>query len=240
MVVTRLAIGVTADERLVLGWSVASKSIFIFMPLALALVAGALLSAGCGVETDAGDTVTESFAVDEFDELEIDGAFDVTMVLGEEPSVQIETGENLVDDLRVELDGPRLSIGLDDGWFSFTTTDIEARITTTDLLRLDLDGAVSVDIENLDADRFELDLDGASRVAGEGSIGELVIDSNGASRVDFDEVIIDEVEVDADGASRLSLVQAASVSGTLNGATSVDVSDEAEVNVRTEGASSIE
>ena len=209
------------------------------LPIAC-LGTAALLLVGCGVdvELDAGDTVTETFSVDDFDELEVDGAFDVTVVLGEEPSLEIELGENQVDDLRVDQDGDRLSIGLDSVWLSFDN-DLEARITTIDLSEIDLDGAVSVDIENLGSDRLELDLDGASRVSGQGSIRELVINTNGASRVDFDDVAIDEVDIDADGASQLKLSGAAVVTGRLNGASSVDVSDDAQVNVQTEGASSI-
>lgn len=215
-----------------------------YVPVGLALGTAGLLATGCGINIDAGDafdagdTVTESFTVDEFDELAIDSAFDVTIVLGEDPSLEIDVGENLVDDLRVDQDGDRLSIGLDDGLFNINS-DIEARIATNDLSRLDLNGAVRAEIRNLDSERLELDLNGASRVEGEGSVGELVVDANGASRVDFDEVTVDQVELEANGASELILTDAAELTGELNGASSLAVSDDARVNVRTEGASSI-
>ncbi len=222
----------------------AAKPFLRYVPLGVALGSAALLATGCGTDIDpgdtfdAGDTVTESFTVDDFDELEIDSAFDVTVVLGEDPSLDIDVGENLVDDLRVDQDGDRLSIGLDDGLFNINP-DMEARITTNNLSRLELNGAVRAELRNLDSGRLELDLNGASRVEGEGSVGELVIDANGASRVDFDEVTVDQVELEANGASQLNLTGAAEVSGELNGASTLDVSDDAEVDVRTEGASSI-
>ncbi len=222
----------------------ATKLLLRSIPLGVALGSAAVLATGCTIEIDAGDTidagdiVTESFPVDDFDELEIDSAFDVTIRLGEDPSLEIDVGEELVDDLRVDQDGDRLSIGLDDGLFNINP-DMEARITTNDLSRLELDGAVRADVRDLDADRLELDLNGASRVEGDGTVGELVIEANGASRIGFDEVTIDQVELKANGASQLNLTGAAEVSGELNGASTLDVSDEAEVDVRTEGASSI-
>lgn len=214
------------------------------VPLGVALGSVALLTAGCGIEIDAGDgldagdTVTESFTVDEFDELEIGSAFDVTITVGDEPTVEIKVGENLVDDLRVDQDGDRLSIGLDNGW-STINPDLEARITTNHLSRLTLDGAVRADVRDLDADRLELHLNGASRVEGDGTVGELFIQANGASRIDFSDVTIDQVELEANGASQLNLTGAAEVSGELNGASTLDVADDAEVDVRTEGASSV-
>jgi hypothetical protein len=214
------------------------------VPRGVALGSVALLITGCGIQIDAGDgldagdTVTESFTVDDFDRLEIGGAFDVTITLGDEPSVEIRVGEKLVDDLRVDQDGDRVTIGLDNGW-STVNSDVEARITTLDLSRLGLDGAVRADVRDLDADRLELELNGASRVEGDGTVGELIIEANGASRIDFGDVTIDRVELEANGASQLNLTGAAEVGGELNGASTLDVSDDAEVDVQTEGASSI-
>ncbi len=222
----------------------AARPLLRSVPIGVALGSAALLAAGCGIEIDAGDgfdagdTVTESFIVDDFDELEISGAFDVTVSLGDEPSVEIKIGEKLVDDLRVDQDGDRVSIGLDAGWLTINP-DLEASITTNGLSRLGLDGAVRADVRDLDADRLELDLNGASRVEGDGTVGELTIEANGASRIDFADVAIDRVELEANGASQLDLTGAAEVGGELNGASTLDVSDDARVNVRTEGASSI-
>lgn len=199
----------------------------------------ALLGSACRIDLDLGEKVTREFEVTEFAELEIDGPFDVRVELGEEPSVTIEAHEEIERRLDVDQDGDRLSIGFDGGLIS-TSGDLDATITVADLSHLDLDGATSVDLGEIDLDRLELDVDGASRVDGRGSVGVLVIDADGASRIDFGDVTIDSVEIDADGASSIDVTGADEVTGRANGASSIDVSDEARVDVRTSGASSVD
>ena len=199
----------------------------------------ALTTTACQVDLDLGEVVTREFDVTEFDEIEVDSAFDVFIEVGDEPSVEIDVHEEVEDRLRVDQDGDRLSIGFDGGFLS-TSGDLEVRITTPSLTSVDFDGAVDAEITGIDAERFEVDLDGASRVDGRGSVGVLVIDADGASRADFDAVTADRAEVDLDGASRVDVAGADRVEGSAGGASSVSVSDEASVNVRTSGAASID
>ncbi len=199
----------------------------------------ALTTTACRVDLDLGQVVTRDFDVTEFDEVEVDSAFEVIIEVGEEPSVQVDVHEEVEDRLRVTQDGDRLRVGFDGGLFS-TSGDLEVRITTPSLTAVDFDGAVDAEITGIDADRFEVDVDGASRVEGRGSVGVLVIDADGASRADFDAVSADRAEVDADGASSIDVAGADRVEGRADGASSISVGDEASVNVRTGGAASVD
>jgi hypothetical protein len=213
----------------------------IARPLAVAAALGglALLGAACRVDLDLGEEVTRTFEVTEFDEIEIDSAFDVIIETGEEPSLVVELHEEVEDRLEVDQDGNRLRIGLGGGLFS-TTGDLDVRITTPDLSLLDLDGAVSADIIDLDTDRLVLELDGASTVSGRGSVGVLVIDADGASTVDFGRVDVERAELDVDGASSIDVSGAAEVTGEADGASSIDIADGTPHSVDVNGASSID
>jgi len=211
--------------------------------LSIATVVGALALAGtaCRVDINAGgDTVTETFDVAEFTELEVSSAFEVTVEIGDEPSIEINLNEQVVDRLEIDQDGDRLSIGFDGGLFS-TSGPLEARIVTTDLTKVTLDGAVDASVQGLDTQQLDVELSGASQLTVRGSVGVLVIDADGASQADFADTEVERAEVDVSGASSIDVNGAAEVRGQASGASSVDVSPNADnVNVTTSGASSVE
>lgn len=211
--------------------------------LTIAAIVGGLTLVGtaCRIDINAGgDTVTETFEVDEFTELEVSSAFDVIVEIGDEPSVEIDVNEEVLDRLEVEQDGDRLRIGFDGGLFSISGP-LEARITTTDLTKVAFDGAVDADITGLESAQLDVELNGASQLTGRGSVGVLVIDADGASNADLADVEIERAEVDLSGASSVDLNGAAEVRGRASGASSVDVSPDADnVNVTTSGASSVD
>lgn len=205
-----------------------------------AIVGGTVLVAtACRVNIDTGDEVTRTFDIEEFTELEVSSAFEVIVEVGEEPSLEIDINEEVVDRLEVDEDGDRLRIGFDGGLFSISGP-LEVRVTTTELTKVTFDGAVDADIDGLNAERFEVELSGASQVTGQGSVGVLVIDADGASSADFADTEAERAEVDANGASSIDVNGAAEVRGQASGASSVDVSPDANVNVTTSGASSVE
>ena len=199
-----------------------------------------LIGTACGIRinTDSGDLVAKTFEIEDFNELEIVGAFDVDVDVGPEPSLEVEADEDSFNDIQIDQSGDRLVIEIDDGWFS-VSGPIRIQLTTPALDEVDLSGAVSVDISNIDGEVLDLNVEGASTVTADGEVTRASINLEGASTVDFDDLIIDEVVIDAEGASSADLNGAASVTGSLSGASSVDVADDASVNVRTAGASSI-
>lgn len=207
-----------------------------------ALVAGvAVVGTACQVDIDTGggDTVTETFDITEFTELEVSSAFDVEIEIGDEASLVIDVEEGVLDRLEVDQDGERLRIGFDGGLFS-VSGPLEARITVPELTALDLNGAVDAEITGLDAEQLDVQLRGASEVDATGSVGVLVIDADGASEADFGNTTVERADVDLSGASRADVNGASEVRGQASGASSVDVSPDANVNVTTSGASSIE
>ncbi len=211
-------------------------------PLAVAgvLAGAALIGTACQVDINTGgETISRTFDISDFEHLEIDSAFDVDLEVGEAASLEIEISEEIVDRLEVDQDGDRLTIGFDGGLLS-TSGKMDIKVSTPSLSSIDLDGAVSADIEGLDEARLEMDLDGASSVDGRGSVGVLVIDADGASSMDFSDVEIDRVEIRAGGASSIDVSEAGEVSGRATGASSVSVSDDADIDdLRTEGPASV-
>ncbi len=245
--------------------SISAPSRFVITAVGIAGTS-ALAACGIGIDVadDPGPTVTEVYDVDDFDQLEVDSAWEVTVEIGPEVSLEIDVDEDHLDKVEIDSDGDRLSLSMDGGWsggwfFSSGRATQTARITTpslrdltlngaaeveidelvSDRLEVDLNGASSVDLGLIDLDRLEIELNGASTIDGAGTAETVVIEANGASSVEFASMIIDEAEIDAEGASSLDLEGASTVSGRAGGASSVDVDDDATVSVRTSGASSV-
>lgn len=222
----------------------------------------ALVTSACAVRIgdDDGPLVSESYDIDSFDELKVDGSWDVVVTSGSETSLEVEVAEDLLNDVDINSDGGRLSISMDLGWFRSHGGRRIARVTTPNLtkvtadgatevevdgfqldrLEIELDGASSIDFDELDVQELAADLNGASSINGTGTVVRLDVTVDGASSVDFDRINIDEAEVSASGASSLNLESADSVSGSLSGASSLDVADSTSVDVRTSGASSVD
>ena len=244
-----------------------SYSISRIAPLTAGLAVTALAVAACDVDlgSDAdsydGPTVTESFDIDEFDHLVVDDTWTVFVTVGPEAGLDVEVAEDLLDEVQVDQSGDRLTLSLDGPrWFSSHRGTREAHLTTPSLNELDVDGAASVQIVGLSGDELDVDLsgavdvdlgevelqrlnvglEGASSISGNGAAEIVTVNVAGASVVDFSSMTIDEAEVDAAGASSLDLDGAAVVSGRLAGASSVDVADGASVSLQTTGLSSID
>lgn len=199
----------------------------------------ALGLAACSIEIEFGEVSVQTYEVEPFDRIDIGGAFEVDVTVGEATSVEIETGENIHENLDVRVEDGELKIDLDrisilgDG-------PMRATITTPSLVRLDLSGASEAEVTGVDADRFELDVSGASVVEIDGSLARLDLDASGASSVDLGSVEIETANIDLSGASNADLRSAGAVTGDLSGASSLDVDSGTTVDVETSGASSID
>jgi hypothetical protein len=204
-----------------------------------AIGGAALLATGCTIDIDSGETVTETYEVEDFERISIDTAWDADIEVGPETSVEVRVDERVLDKVDIEVDGDTLVVDLSDGLFSISG-DLDIAITTPKLIGVEVDGASRIDIDDLDGDRFEVDINGASRVTGDGTIGQLTVAADGAAQLDFDRVAVERADVDGDGASRISLADADVVHGSLDGASHLTVGADATVDVDTKGTSSVE
>jgi hypothetical protein len=205
-----------------------------------AAAAVAVLSAACTLEIDTtGETVTKSFEVDDFNEIDLGQAFEATVVVGEATSVEFEINSELLDLVEVDVADERLTVELGGGLVS-TSGPMRVTITTPELTAARIGGASDVEIRDLDASDFELDVNDASNVSAEGSVTNLKLDVSGAANVDLDATTIDTATISVDGASNVELTDASSISGTVTEASSVDVPDGGDFDIETDPSSSVD
>lgn len=136
---------------------------------ALVTAAAAALGA-CSVEIGgSGETISRSYPVDEFRELELAGRYEVEVRTGEKPGVTARGPEELIERLNVEVRDGKLTIRprKDSGWFKVgwkRDDKVAVTVTVPTLEAATLAGSGTVAIDTLRGERFH------GRVAGSGDM----------------------------------------------------------------------
>lgn len=254
---------------------------------ALAVLAAVLMvTPGCagGIGSEqclvgSPNVVTREFDFDDFTRLHVGSAFEVQVDKADSYGVSITANENLFDYLELYQEGETLTIELK-RWHSYTNTTRKASITLPDLrglslsgasrgkvegfsssqpLDLELSGASSLDIDDLEAGDTTLDVSGASRAKGsitmakarfdvsgastielEGSASGASIDVSGASSAGLADFSVVVATVDLSGASRATIDASGTLDCDLSGASRLNyVGNPALGHVEVSGASTI-
>ena len=207
---------------------------------AVLIVAALLASAGCGGGTGSGTVESQRIAVTSFSRLEVEDTFDVTVSVGQKAAVVIRVDEGHKDALDVSVTGDTLHVGLQSGT-SVRDATLEADVTVPALSRIDTSGASQVHLsDEIDADSLELVVSGASTLDGAVEISEGRLDVSGASRANLEGSAV-RLDLSVAGASSVRGVafKAQSLTATLSGASSVELTVTDSLSAEASGASSL-
>jgi len=221
--------------------------------ISITLVAAVLLS-GCELAgqqngATAENVVTEEKDFTDFTHLQVEGTFDVEIIQSESFSITITADESLFDYIEVSKLEGTLRIHLNPRHtftdFTFAAKTLKAEVTMPNLYGLQLSGATSAtatgfkssedfnlevsgassldmgDIEarnmklevsgassisgNMTADDVEFDISGASSVDLEGSANDIILSLSGASQIDLIGLPLNYASINLSGASEASL-----------------------------------
>jgi formylmethanofuran dehydrogenase subunit C len=201
-----------------------------------------VVGGGCGAlgEEGSGVLVTRRIQVPAgIERVEIGDAFRSTIRVGTAaPSGEITIDDNLLDRLRVEVDGDTIRIDLDGrvrdatlradigliglrriGVSGASQLRVEGQVTGD--LTIEASDASEIEVGSVDLDELVLNVSGASQVSIEGAAGHLRADVSGASRIALFGVEADEAEVDVSGESDAELTVLDRLEGRASGASSV-------------------
>jgi len=173
------------------------------------------------------------------DRIEVDDAFSATIRVGAAASSgSVRIDDNLVDRLRIDVDGDTLSIELD-GRVRNATLELHLSLdrlerlwasgasrvrvdgVVDDDLGIDASGASSIDIPAAELDELVVGLSGASRATLGGSASTLDAEVSGASRLASFDLATDEARVAVSGAGEVELTVEDELEATASGASSV-------------------
>lgn len=197
-----------------------------------------LLITGCAppqIERIAGsgNVVTQEFDLSGFDKVDISYGFITSVRQGDAFGVVIRIDDNLLDELRVEVEEGMLVIGFQPHHaYNIQNATMQAVVVMPKLTGLDLSGGTRTTITGFASDSeldinlssgsvlrgdiqagdTKIDASGAGRLDLNGSANRLHVEASGTSRVDLSNFSVREATVEASGGSKVSL----NASGTLN------------------------
>lgn len=186
---------------------------------------------------------TQQRSVGPFDKIEISTSADVTVLLGDKPSVDIKARENLLKYIRTDIAGEKLHIH-NDGAVMFNEDDINITIHVPDIRLLEINGASDAEIKgDLRSGDFELIVNGAGDVKiDEVHVGDLKIRLAGACDVDITGGAANNAEYRIAGAGeiRAGKLEAKNALARIRGAGEIQLHASESLAARIAGAGDID
>lgn len=176
-----------------------------------------------------GQRTSRSYDFTDFDRIEVEGQWSVTIERGTAWSIGVETPVEIVDGVEVERDGDELSISYEGGWCAGCFRDgnpLKATITMPDLESVDLSGTTMLSFSGFDGRSLTVDVSGAVDLRGASSrFDMLVLDLSGAGNVDLLDVPVTDASIDVSGAGNVKLRMAGGrLTGDMSGAGNLEYS----------------
>ncbi|MCA1597136.1 MAG: DUF2807 domain-containing protein [Chloroflexi bacterium] len=183
--------------------------------------------------------VTRTFAVRDFDSLDISSSFQATIYQANRFEVQVTADDNLVPYLQVRKEGGALSVGLRNGT-SIENAHLKVHIIMPRLASVTLSGACRGMMRGFHGDDLHAVVSGASQLTGDIDAPHTTFEASGASTVSLTGNAPNAI-LGASGASQLLLdgcsIQTADV--TLSGASQARLNVQQTLNYDLTGASQL-
>lgn len=194
-----------------------------------------------------GNIVKKQREVENFNAIDVGGAFNIFLTQGDDHSLFIETDENLQERIKTEVKDGELFIT---SKFIRKASLLNIYVSTPELnsisisgaaemknkatlgvdyLSIDQSGASELDIE-VNAKEITASTSGASELELKGITEDLLIDASGASSVNAKELATENAIVESSGSSRVKVNVSGSLTKSTSGASSIrNISDATEI-----------
>lgn len=191
------------------------KTLFIILTLLLSFNACTFW----GVRGN-GKLKTQTRNIENFDRLEVGGVFSVKVEIGKEASLKIQAEENLLPLIKTNVVDGTLIIETKKGLNP--RREIKILITTPNLNYVEVSGANSLQIFNIDEDVFEVNLSGAGSIYLKGKVEKLYADLSGAGSIDSKDLIANVVEISVSGAASADVFAKERIDASVSGVGSIN------------------
>jgi hypothetical protein len=196
-----------------------------------AAVAGLAL-AGCDFDGDDGPRTTQTRDVAAFTNIESSGSIDVRLRVGEPQRVEVRAGENVIDDVRTEVQDGTLQVEQD----GEADDEVVVEASVPELTAVEVSGSGDLDADGIDADAFELRSDGSADIALAGTAGRLTVELEGSGDADLADLAAREARVLVDGSGDAELRAEERLDVDLDGSGDVRYHGDPELTSQVDGS----
>lgn len=169
----------------------------------------------------AGEKITVTRDVSDFDTIRLSGSFSGTVVVGDKESLTLTGDKKLEDQFVAEVHGNELRIKLTKKHRHHGK--IKIAIEAKELEKFIVEGAGKFTITGVDSEDFDIKLPGAASITVEGKCGELGIAIAGAATVDAEKLICEHGRVRISGTGTISLHASESIDARVSGLGKIEV-----------------
>jgi len=207
-----------------------------------------------------GDITKQEVDISGAEKLIFSGLGEVIIEQGEENSLLIEADDNLIEYIRAEVSGDRLTIGFKKGVVSVIPTETpKFYLTIEKIENLKLTGAGSIsgegidadelviessglgiiEIEEIDAEELMIEISGAGNVVMSGQAQEQKIKISGLGSYKAEDLISKDAEVEISGAGKATVYATETLDVNLTGLGSVEYLGDPSVTQKITGPGSV-
>lgn len=159
--------------------------------------------------------MTEDRDLAPFTEIELYGAYSVSVACGAGQRFTITGDDNIVPIVITEVRDDTLNVKPEKE--ISTEIPLEITIACNSLSRISVVGAGSVDVTGVDSERFDIEINGAGSLAASGRVSGIDISVTGAAGVNTSNLIAETVSVTITGAGNANVHASESLGATING-----------------------
>lgn len=220
--------------------------------MVLLLLVAMLAFTSCGAITfGSGDLVTETRQVSNFDRIVLEGQAEVIVTQGGSESLTIETYENIMQYVKVKVDGGTLTLGIEEDVNLLFPRRLVFSVGVGDLSSLAIAGSGNIESNKLEAESLEVSVSGSgnvriadleasdlnARISGSGEIdlagnaSAQEIRIGGSGRYTAGDVCSASVEVSISGSGDATVCATESLDANISGSGSVDYYGRPSVNI---------
>lgn len=212
------------------------QTFVITLFLLLSFTLGACQFSDATVVKGDGNVSTESFYPDPFNTIELQGMFNVYLNYGTQPSVAIETDDNLKELIRTEVKRGVLKIYVErdvmlrpsklDVYITYTTLEhisiggaciLSAKeAINTGTLTLDTSGAADIDL-SIQTPNLLTKISGAGNIKLDGQAKEHLIELSGASNLRAENLITENTKISLSGAGSAHVYASDKLDASISG-----------------------
>lgn len=147
----------------------------------------------------AGDVVTRTLQLKDFERIDVQGVADVQVRFGDTYSAELDVEENLADLVDVRVEGRTLVVDTEDDDGFDTDEGIHLRLVMPKLTEVVVHGVSNVEIEGMDAESVSFELAGVGNIEARGRVKRLEAQLDGVGKIDLRDLVAQDADVHAGG-----------------------------------------
>ena len=202
---------------------------------------------------------TKKIAFTNFNSLKFGQSLDLKVIVGDDFSVYSEADTDVYNYLEFDSEDDELSIRRIRSYGELTSEEADITITVPRLEMIELEGASTIRLKNLNQYKLKLDLSGASKAIVQGEIKKIEALLNGASELSLEgygrkidvelngasdlkaiDFVVEKAEIDINGASDIRIYATEEIEGKIGGSSTLQYKGQAKLSVDSSQGSDIE